>query len=170
MGDSCIFSLNLTTAKSMIIRMDRFCAITALLCLCLHYATAIPKEKRAIGIFNVVKFPNEVCEGSGNQDGTCYTAEECEARGGTNAGSCAEGYGVCCTISLACGDSSSENNTYMTQLATTAPTNSICTYTLCPINTNICRIKLDFTGGFVLTPPDTTTLCGLNTNQHIFVE
>ena len=30
------------------------------------------------------------------KNGTCYTTSECEARSGTNGGSCAAGYGVCC--------------------------------------------------------------------------
>ena len=32
-----------------------------------------------------------------SKNGTCYTSEECDKRGGTNSGSCANGYGVCCT-------------------------------------------------------------------------
>ena len=30
------------------------------------------------------------------QNGTCYTEDECDSRGGSASGSCAEGYGVCC--------------------------------------------------------------------------
>jgi len=36
------------------------------------------------------------------QNGTCYTKDECEEREGTSSGTCAEGYGVCCTCKLAC--------------------------------------------------------------------
>ena len=32
-----------------------------------------------------------------SQNGTCYTAQECSQRGGSNAGTCALGYGTCCT-------------------------------------------------------------------------
>ena len=49
-----------------------------------------------MNLFSVVRFPNNVCAG-GNLNGTCYSAEECSSRGGVNGGSCAGGYGVCCT-------------------------------------------------------------------------
>ncbi len=42
-------------------------------------------------------FPNAACSGSGTKNGTCYTQAECSSLGGTNAGSCASGFGVCCT-------------------------------------------------------------------------
>ena len=35
--------------------------------------------------------------GTDNRNGTCYTSEECEDRDGAAAGSCADGYGICCT-------------------------------------------------------------------------
>ena len=35
------------------------------------------------------------------QNGTCYTAQECSQRGGSNAGTCALGYGTCCTCKFA---------------------------------------------------------------------
>ena len=34
--------------------------------------------------------------GSDNLGGDCYTKQECDAKGGTAAGECALGYGVCC--------------------------------------------------------------------------
>ena len=47
------------------------------------------------------RFNNGPCGGASNINGTCYTASECEAKGGTNAGACAAGYGVCCTCKYA---------------------------------------------------------------------
>ncbi len=41
------------------------------------------------------RFPNNACAGA-TRNGTCYTEAECSARGGTNSGSCAAGFGVCC--------------------------------------------------------------------------
>ena len=35
-----------------------------------------------------------------SQNGTCYTAQECSQRGGSNSGTCALGYGTCCTCEL----------------------------------------------------------------------
>ena len=63
-------------------------------------------------MFNIVKFENGVCNGTDNKYGTCYTEDECEDKGGKASGSCAEGYGVCCTFTMGCGDSKSENCTY----------------------------------------------------------
>merc|ERR1712109_212849 len=114
------------------------------------------EHKKAISIFNVVKFKNDVCAGGGNQNGTCYTAEECSAIDGTASGTCAEGYGVCCIVSLSCGSSSKQNCTYMVQAATTAPTTNPCTYTICPMSSNICRIRLDF-ATFVIGGPTAGT-------------
>jgi len=114
------------------------------------------EHKKAISIFNVVKFKNDVCAGGGNQNGTCYTAEECSAIDGTASGTCAEGYGVCCIVSLSCGSSSKQNCTYMVQAATTAPTTNPCTYTICPMSSNICRIRLDF-ATFVIGGPTSGT-------------
>ncbi len=41
------------------------------------------------------RFANGPCDGDG-KNGTCYTEQECQSRGGEGQGSCAEGYGVCC--------------------------------------------------------------------------
>jgi len=157
----------------------------------------IARDKR-IGLFNVVSFPNDVCTGTGNFNGTCYTAEECSERDGTEAGSCADGFGVCCVISIACGESSSDNCTYLTQSASTTLSGG-CSYTICPASSTITRIRLDFST-FVIAGPtqavvtdavtvassigacqsDTFTvtstgkaapiICGTNTGQHMIVD
>merc|ERR1711944_182981 len=79
---------------------------------------------KVLSFFNVVKFPNSLCKGSGSRNGTCYTKEECTDRKGTASGSCADGFGVCCVITLGCGGKSSENNTYFVLASTTAPATS----------------------------------------------
>lgn len=118
------------------------------------YVYSLPNDKerrrKAIGIFNVVKFPNEVCIGSGSQNGTCYTQEECSSRDGVSSGSCADGYGVCCVITLSCGSTTSENCTYLSQSASTNPSvdpadSGTCKYEICPATTSINRIRLDLT-------------------------
>ena len=48
------------------------------------------------------RFPNDPCTGE-SKNGTCYTTEECNQKGGTRSGSCAQGYGVCCTCKLLTG-------------------------------------------------------------------
>ena len=52
-----------------------------------------------MNIFSVVRFPNKPCQGNdaSASNGTCYAADECSERNGAAAGSCAGGYGVCCT-------------------------------------------------------------------------
>ena len=51
-------------------------------------------------VFCVVRFKNEACTGTGTKNGTCYTSEECDVKGGTKEGSCADGFGVCCTCEI----------------------------------------------------------------------
>jgi len=133
---------------------------------------ALPRHEKAIGIFNVVRFPNNVCDtgGNGNMNGTCYTAEECTARDGVATGSCADGYGVCCVITLSCGATTSENCTYLNQDASNTPAtddgdeNLSCTYTICPATTSIRRIRLEFSA-FQIADPFQPAEDGSATNQ-----
>merc|ERR1712241_731749 len=104
--------------------------------------------------FQIIKFPNDPCDVSSTKNGTCYTSEECSDKGGTSIGSCAEGYGVCCTFSIGCGGSSSENCTYV---EISSPSAGMCNAQICPTTTNICQIRLDF-DTFVITGPSTVTV------------
>ncbi|CAB4054062.1 unnamed protein product [Lepeophtheirus salmonis] len=116
------------------------------------------KDEKLLSIFNVVTFPNTFCTGSASKNGTCYTADECETRGGTASGSCASGYGVCCVITLSCGGTSSDNCTYIEQssfTSTSSLNSNPCTYTICKNSNMICRIRLDFTT-FTIANPFTT--------------
>merc|ERR1711936_101118 len=98
---------------------------------------------KQLGLFNVVQFPNDPCIGNSGRNGTCYLKDECEARDGDARGECAEGYGVCCIMSLACGTTGSDNLTYLVQNPTTTPGDS-CSYTICPSSKAICRLRFDF--------------------------
>jgi len=106
----------------------------------------ITSVKKGPKIFNVIKFPNDLCEAS-PRNGTCYTSDECLERGGEPDGECALGYGVCCIFSLACGGESSDNGTYLVKGSTTSfrTSQATCTYKICNINSKICRIRFDFT-------------------------
>ena len=99
---------------------------------------------QGLSLFNVVKFQNDLCAGS-KKNGTCYTKAECESKGGTESGDCAQGFGVCCVISLDCGAMSNDNNTYLERTTTTDLVGSSCSYEICPANSKICRIRYDFT-------------------------
>lgn len=108
---------------------------------------------KTLGIFSVVKFPNDACTGSTTYNGTCYTAEECNSKSGTAAGSCASGFGVCCTFSLGCGSSTSENRTYHAITSFSSSTDaSPCTYQVCPSTSSVCKLRIDFTAFSIYTP------------------
>jgi len=115
------------------------------------------KIGRTLPVFQVVRFPNEIClVTEGSKNGTCYTAEECSSKNGVNAGSCASGFGVCCTFTLGCGSSSAENNSYF---EVSDPSSGQCKAQICKSDDNVCQIRLDF-DTFVITGPSTATVTG----------
>jgi len=155
-------------------------------------------SKAALGIFNVVTFPNSVCTSSSGYNGTCYTATECTSLGGTTSGTCAQSFGVCCVFTLACGGTTTQNNSYaiMSSYSTTSDADP-CKYTICKCSTDVCKIRIDF-DTMVLSGPYTTVapatagmrlgdcendwmrvtspgyssspvICGYNTGQHMFI-
>jgi len=117
------------------------CGLSVALLIGCAYGGTTNRDGKAISLFNLVKFDNDVCAGD-KRNGTCYTKEECKDRGGKESKTCAEGFGVCCVLELKCGKSSSDNHTYLTELTPTASTG--CTYTICPMASTICRIRYDF--------------------------
>merc|ERR1719361_2932622 len=118
------------------------------------------RKEKLISTFQIVRFPNDVCVSSTTRNGTCYTSAECSDKGGTSGGSCADGFGVCCTFVITtCGQSSSENITYWTQPSTVS--SGTCSLTVCPLNDDICSIRLDLTT-FVITGPSTRITLELN--------
>jgi len=104
-------------------------------------------------IFQIIKFSNDPCIGS-SRNGTCFTKQECENEGGTDGGSCADGFGVCCILILTNGGSTSLNQSYIVQAASTSLGVGSREYTICPCSSTICRIKFDFTN-FNLAAPAT---------------
>jgi len=67
---------------------------------------------------------------------------------------------------LACGGSSSDNSTYISQASVTTLT-SPCTYSICPCSTNICRIRYDFTTFVTANAVAGTTINGATTTTTI---
>jgi len=124
------------------------------------------RSGKVLPIFQVVRFPNDVCTGA-SRNGTCFTAEECSAKGGTSDGSCASGFGVCCVITLSCGGSSSENNSYIVQGSTTSAPASPCTYSVCPCSSDICRIRYDFTTNVLATQSSLSTAAAAGTGTYL---
>merc|ERR1711970_152591 len=156
------------------------------------------RSKKSLSVFNVVTFPNIACGATTGYNGTCYTASECTSKGGTASGTCASSFGVCCVFNLACGESTTQNNTYaIISSYSTSSDSDPCTYTICKQNAEVCKLRIDF-DTMVLASPftkhvlategpklgdciyDTLTvsnpggssppiICGYNTGQHIYV-
>jgi len=120
-------------------------------------STARGQAAKSLSVFQVVRFPNTACVGtaSGSLNGTCYTASECTNKGGLSQGTCANGFGVCCTFTLSCGAVSSENCTYF-QSSATQPAGQ-CGISVCKASSDICQLRLDFTT-FVINGPNTLTI------------
>lgn len=122
------------------------------------------RDAKFLSIFNIVKFNNDACTAAsgGSVLGTCYTAGECTALGGTADGACASSFGVCCTAVVdtctsSAGNNVRLNNTYInnprypltlangTVNCTTArqATTNTYAYTITK-PTNVAQIRLDF--------------------------
>ena len=88
-------------------------------------------------LFSLVQFPNSECTSASNIQGTCYTGSECTQRGGTADGSCASGFGVCCTFANDCNTETSQNGTYFNSPASIS---LVCSLMINPMNDNICQV------------------------------
>lgn len=104
--------------------------------------TETSREKKILSMFNVIKFPNTICEADSSFNGTCYTQSECSSLGGTASGTCAQSFGVCCVFSIGCGGQSSANNSYaIMSTYTTSSDPDPCTYTICKLSSDTCKIR-----------------------------
>ncbi|XP_059081532.1 uncharacterized protein LOC131879276 [Tigriopus californicus] len=141
----------------MVSRSQVLC-LTAFLAFSFVFAQADDKSlsrgSKALSIFNIIRFSNSACSGTGNRNGTCYTEEECTNKNGIKAGSCASGYGVCCIFSATCGQTTRENCTYFDSSTVSS---GACSLEVCKCNDNICQLRLDF-NSFVIAGPSTSTL------------
>jgi len=123
-------------------------------------SAGLSKTGKVIPLFNIVKFDNEVCAaGTSGTQGTCYTADECEALGGKADGKCASDYGVCCVVEMdTCGSQTSAPVSYLVSPDTVE--SGQCDFKICKAGDDICRIKLEF-DSFEIAQP--TTQDGLDT-------
>ena len=55
------------------------------------------------------------------------------------------GFGICCTIVLSDGGTTSLNQSYIVQSSSTSLGTGSRQYTICPCSSDVCRIKFDFT-------------------------
>jgi len=123
------------------------------------------RVEKALSVFSVVKFPNTACASStSGRNGTCYTASECAAKGGSSSGSCASSFGVCCVFEKTCGAGRiSENCTYFTSSALSK--GGSCGLTVCKSDSDVCQLRLDFET-FVLNNPVTATAVTITTTDN----
>eukprot|EP00095_Tigriopus_kingsejongensis_P007395 maker-scaffold112_size353035-snap-gene-1.17 protein:Tk07395 transcript:maker-scaffold112_size353035-snap-gene-1.17-mRNA-1 annotation:"hypothetical protein X777_11818" len=135
-------------------------------------ATSSNRQGKVFSLFNVVQFKNEPCPtssniGSGNggtRNGTCYTSNECSAKGGIVAGNCAAGFGVCCLFVLSDGGSTSQNCSYLRNpnypSALVANDATGFQYTIHKCSCNVCYLRLDFISFTIQGLADTLELMG----------
>ncbi|XP_018015876.1 uncharacterized protein LOC108672680 [Hyalella azteca] len=130
------------------------------------------------------------CTTNINTQGICYSATDCKNLGGTASGSCAVGFGVCCTFSRSCESSTNVSQTLFQNPGYPAATTTVldaCRLKVYPVNSNICQIRLDLTD-FSFPQPDiegecvtdflqviggvtnTPLICGENFGQHLYVD
>merc|ERR1719393_53491 len=152
-------------------------------------------DGKAFSLFSIVQFPNQQCTASSSSStyGTCYTSSECTSKGGSSDGNCAAGFGVCCVITTStCSTTISTNTTYIRNpnypSSYTPSSTGSCAYTISKISDDICQLRLDFQtfSGFATTTPigacsdymtaagqtgkDPPSICGTNTDYHMYVE
>lgn len=118
------------------------------------------RNEKLFNVFTIVRFKNDPCAGSSNRNGTCYTESECSNKGGTNAGSCAQGFGVCCVFVQGCGASVAENCTYF---ESSSVQSGQCSLEVCPCSSGICQMRLDFITFMITGPSTSTTTIGKTT-------
>jgi len=68
--------------------------------------------KRFLSLFTIVSFKNDACTSLTGNNGTCFSARDCDSQGGIKSGTCASGFGVCCLFSSTCGGVTDINGTY----------------------------------------------------------
>merc|ERR1719145_556274 len=124
------------------------------------------KTGRAFSLFSIVQFPNAGCTGSSSSTtyGTCYTATECSAAGGSADGNCAAGFGVCCLITTnSCGSTIATNTSYIRNpnypSSYTPSSTGSCTFTINKCATDICQLRLDFQTFSGLATSTTVGMC-----------
>ncbi|XP_032778287.2 uncharacterized protein LOC116917041 [Daphnia magna] len=149
----------------------------------------VTRDGKFFSLFTVVKFANDDCTTAANENGTCYSASECSSRGGVSSGSCAGGFGVCCTFSYTCGQTTYQNSSYFSNLNYPSSYDSTgsCQLTVNKVSSNVCQLRLDFFV-MVLIQPETNdsncnrdqfivtggsrvpAICGTNNGQHMYIE
>ncbi|GFG39627.1 hypothetical protein Cfor_02901, partial [Coptotermes formosanus] len=139
--------------------------------------------------FNVIRFKNNQCDGTGGQKGICYSRKECASLGGIASGNCARNWGTCCVIQKTCGTTANLNCTYFVNAGFPGvfSGDGRCNIGVSKCNSGICQLRIDFLD-FVLAQPngegycttdqfeitgsayDVPNICGENSGQHVYVD
>ncbi|PBC33191.1 Cubilin [Apis cerana cerana] len=147
------------------------------------------REKRLFPLFTLIKFNNNACVGLNGENGTCIAATECSQRSGISSGLCANGYGICCIVTVSCGDITNSNNTNFVNpnYPSTFDGTTSCQLTLVKSHPTVCQFRLDFMH-FNIRGPETTnhqciydqfivsggnpipTICGNNAENHLYID
>merc|ERR1712029_1191836 len=165
--------IKMVLVKSLAILFMIFCSVS--------YAepeNEFQRKQKVLSLFSVVTFPNDECTGSSSSSsqsvlGTCFSSTECNNKGGKADGNCASGFGVCCYFLVnTCGATVSNNCSYIQNPNYPSSESSDCSFSITPLNADICQIRLDFdnfdiTGG---SSRDYYTLCGTLSGEHMYVE
>jgi len=158
------------------------------------------RDQKVFSLFSIVTFKNSGCRstsgttGSGiNRNGTCYTSTECQNKGGTAAGNCAAGFGVCCLFTTQTAGTISENCTYIQNpgFPSAYTTGSTIQWTVAKCATDVCSLRFDFESFTTAGPTKTddsvacvdsfqvtaspsgqtsNVICGENSGTHIYVD
>ncbi|XP_043476468.1 uncharacterized protein LOC122507685 isoform X1 [Leptopilina heterotoma] len=147
------------------------------------------RDQRLLPLFTVVRFDNNLCMGSTGENGTCISPAECVQRRGVSNGICANGYGVCCFVTVGCGQTTIDNNTYFvnTNYPAAFDGTESCQLTVLKSHPDICQFRLDFEQ-FIIRGPETLNnlctydqfivsggnpvppICGNNNGNHMYVD
>ncbi|XP_033207964.1 uncharacterized protein LOC117167267 [Belonocnema kinseyi] len=147
------------------------------------------RDQRLLPLFTVVKFDNNLCIGNTGENGTCISSLECSQRRGISNGICANGYGVCCFVSVTCGHTTIDNNTYFvnTHYPGTSDGTESCQLTVLKSHPDVCQFRLDFEQ-FNIRGPETLNnlctydqfivsggnpvppICGNNNGNHMYID
>ncbi|KAL0103614.1 hypothetical protein PUN28_017709 [Cardiocondyla obscurior] len=151
--------------------------------------TQMARDKRLLPLFTLVKFENNICGGLNGENGTCVAAAECVQRGGISSGVCANGYGVCCIVTVSCGGMTADNNTHFVNPNYPSSFDGMdsCQVTLVKSDPDVCQYRLDFVQ-FNIRGPETMnnvctydqfivsggnpvpTICGNNDGNHMYID
>lgn len=75
-------------------------SLLVLLALAVASSQAQFRPPSIIGITHIVRYQNTACSNADQESGTCLADAECSRRAGTNIGTCANGYGTCCSFKV----------------------------------------------------------------------